>query len=76
MSPFARAATIYTAARLGLFVLFSLLIWSAAGLAGYEVNGFLLLILGLLASSVAGYVLLTGAREELSRALADRRDSA
>ena len=76
MSPFARAAAIYTGARIGLFVLFALLIWSGAGLAGYEVNGFLLLITSLLASSIAGYVLLTGAREDLSKALADRRQDA
>jgi uncharacterized membrane protein len=76
VSPFARAAAIYTGARFGLFLLFSLLIWSGAGLAGYEVNGFLLLILALVASSIAGYLLLTGAREDLARALSERRDSA
>jgi hypothetical protein len=73
LSPFARAAAVYTAARFGLFLLFALLIWSAAGLAGYDVNGFLLLILALLASSVAGYLLLGVPREKLAIALAERR---
>ena len=68
-----RATAVYTAARFGLFVLFSLLIWSGAGLAGYDVNGFLLLVLGLLASSIAGYFLLAVPRENLAQALAERR---
>jgi hypothetical protein len=64
---------IYTAARFGLFLLFSLLIWSVAGLLGWNVNGFPLLILGLAASSIAGYFLLGRWHEELALALEERR---
>ena len=73
MSSFGRAAVVYTGARLGLFVLFSALIWSGLGLAGYDVNGWLLLVLGLALSSVVGYFVLARQREELAQALAERR---
>lgn len=75
MSPFARAAAIYTGARLGLFVLFVLLIWSGFGLAGYDVNGYVLLVMSLVASAAASYALLAGPREDFARALAERRES-
>ncbi|MCU1588150.1 MAG: hypothetical protein JWN31_1643 [Frankiales bacterium] len=73
MSPFLRAFAVYTAGRVGLFVLFALLIWSAGGLAGFEVNGFLLLVLALLTSSAAAYALMGAPREKLAIALAERR---
>jgi hypothetical protein len=69
-----KPALVYTAARFGLFLLFSALIWSIAGLLGYEVNGFLLLVLGLLLSSLVGYFLLAHQREALAAALAERRE--
>ncbi len=72
-SSFGRATVVYTAARFGLFLLFSLLIWAGFGLAGYEVNGWLLVIAGFVLSSVVGFVVLAGPREDLARAVADRR---
>ena len=68
-----RAAVVYTAARFGLFLLFSALIWSVGRLLGYEINGFLLLVGGLLLSSIAGYVLLAHQRDALASAIEERR---
>lgn len=75
-SSFGRAAAIYTAARFGLFLLFSLLVWAGFGLAGYEVNGWLLVIVGFALSSVVGYLVLAGPREDLAHAVAARRGDA
>jgi hypothetical protein len=75
VSPVGRAAAVYTAARFGLFLLFAVLIWAVFGLAGYDVNGFLLLVMALLASSIAGYVLLGAPRDQLARAIAERRSA-
>lgn len=73
MSPVGRAAVIYTGARFGLFLIFSMLIWSLAGMAGYAINGFLLLMLGLLFSSIVGYFVLAGQRDAFARAIAERQ---
>jgi hypothetical protein len=70
-----RAALVYTAGRFLLFMLFAMLSWSVAGLLGYRLNGFPLLVLALLLSSVAGYFLLAVPREQLASAIAAQRES-
>ena len=68
-----RAFLLYTGARFGLFLIFSALIWAISGLAGYEINGWLLVIAGFALSSLVGYVVLVGPRQELAEALAQQR---
>lgn len=73
MKPLWRLVLVYTAARTGLLLLFALLIFSGAGLLGRELNGFLVLLLALMASSLAGLFLLAKPRDELAQAMAERR---
>jgi hypothetical protein len=73
VKPLWRLALVYTAARAGLLVLFGLLIFSVSGLLGYQMNAFLLLLLALLGSSLAALFLLATPRDELARAMAERR---
>ena len=68
-----RAFLVFTLARFLLFLLFAMLSWSVAGLLGYELNGFVLLIVALVLSSLAGVFLLAGPRAKLAAALAERQ---
>lgn len=63
----------FSAGRLGLFVMAALLLWSAAGAAGFTLNGFPLLLSALVVSSVAGVFLFSRQRAQFSQALADKR---
>ena len=70
-----RAALVYSAGRLVLFVLCALLLWSGAGAAGIDFNGIPLLLAALLLSSVASLYLLRAQRERFAESLAARRDA-
>jgi hypothetical protein len=70
-----RVAVLYSLGRLGLFVLFALLIWSGSGLAGHALNGIPLLLAALLTSSLAGLFLLGRQRDAFAEALAAKRDA-
>lgn len=70
-----RQALVYTLGRAGIFVLIALLLWSAAGLLGWNFNGIPLLLGSLLLSSVASVFLLSAQRRQLAEALAAKRDA-
>ncbi len=70
-----RAALTYTLGRFGVFALLALLIWSATGFAGRQLNGLPLLLVALLLSSVASYFLFSRQRTQLATALAAAREA-
>lgn len=71
--PLRRAALFYTAGRSGLFLIVAVLIWSATGLAGHQLNGLPLLLAALLVSSIGGLFLFSRQREQFAQALAVKR---
>jgi TRAP-type C4-dicarboxylate transport system permease small subunit len=70
-----KAAVLYTLGRFGLFALFALLIWSATGAFGHQVNGIPLLLASLLASAIVGVFVLARQRTAFAAALAGKRDA-
>jgi hypothetical protein len=70
-----RAAVVYTLGRFGLFVVVALLVWSATGAAGHQLNGIPLLLAALLGSSVVALYVLRAQRERFAEALAAKRDA-
>ncbi len=70
-----RALFLYTLGRFGLFLSSSLLLWSAAGAAGFDFNGLPLLLGGLLLSSFLSLFLLKRPRARLSGAVAAKREA-
>ncbi len=65
----------YSLGRFGLFLSCSLLLWSAAGAAGYPFNGLPLLLAALLLSSLLSLVLLKNQRLALAESLAAKREA-
>jgi hypothetical protein len=70
-----RAALTYALGRFGVFALLALLIWSATGFAGRQLNGLPLLLVALLLSSVVSYFLFSRQRKQLATALAAQREA-
>ena len=68
-----RSALLFTLGRFGLFALTALLIWSATGLTGHQLNGLPLLLAALILSSIAGIFVFARQREQLAEALATKR---
>jgi len=70
-----RALFLYSFGRFGLFLSSSLLLWSAAGAAGFDLNGLPLLFGGLLLSSFLSLFLLKRPRARLSDAVVAKREA-
>lgn len=70
-----RAALVYAAGRLGLFLVAAALIWTGARAAGADVNGLPLLLGAMVLSSFAGIWVFSRQRAELAEALQAKREA-
>lgn len=70
-----KAALVYGAGRLGLFVLAALLVWTGGQAVGADVNGLPLLLSALVLSSLASVWVLGRQRVALAEQLQARRDA-
>ena len=68
-----RPFLVYNAWRFGLFLAAAGLVWAGTGAAGNPLNGFPLLVVALLLSSIASFVLLREQRDAVGLALEQRR---
>jgi cell division protein FtsL len=68
-----KAALLYGLARVGLFLLAAVLVWSVSGLLGHQLNGLPLALVAALMSSMVGYVVFAPQRRQLAEALEEAR---
>jgi len=64
-----KAALIYGAGRVGLFLLSAALVWGLSGVLGHQLNGLPLVLVAALISSVLGYTVFAPQRRELAAAV-------
>jgi peptidoglycan/LPS O-acetylase OafA/YrhL len=69
-----RAFLTYTLGRFGLFLLSAIILYSAAGLLGNDVNGLTLLLFSLIASALLSAFFLRPQRERFSQAVTESRE--
>jgi hypothetical protein len=68
-----KAALLYGLARVGLFLLAAVLVWSVSGLLGHQLNGLPLVLVAALLSSLVGYVVFAPQRRHLAEAMEGAR---
>ena len=64
-----KAALVYGAGRVGLFLLSAALIWGLSGVLGHQLNGLPLVLVAALISSVLGYTVFAPQRRQLAEAV-------